>query len=234
MQPVDEGPVAARRGFIGDCHAQPLGPRQVLIVREESLDGLGVKPWQVRANVATRGLPAEALDAGKILRLGPEVRVRVTHVCEVCKVLREYVQPEVFKALPGRRGYLGVFLSGGKVSVGDRVQPETDQYPPIPERIYDRFAWVVERIPEGRVVTSDTLLTLVGIQRAYFRVLPTYLRRAAAAGLPAHRVLTSSGAIVRHLPEQATMLRAEGVNVTVRGDVPESRWDGRELYFAAQ
>ena len=147
MAGVERAGVRARHGFIGDCHAQPLGPRQLLIIRDESLNGLGVEPWQVRANVATRGLPESELRSGTILQVGDEVLIRITHECEVCKILRRYVPAESFKHLLGRRGSLGVFIRGGSISLGDTVTATEDRYPEVPERIYNRLAWVLERIP---------------------------------------------------------------------------------------
>jgi alkylated DNA nucleotide flippase Atl1 len=232
MTSVVAAPVKARSGFIGDCHAQPLGPRQVLIVREESLRGLGVQPWQVRANIALRGLDEAALGSGRVLCVGDDVVIRITHECEVCKVLRDYVPAETFKQLVGRRGSLGVFLEGGTVAVGQSVRVADERYPEVPERIFDRLAWAVERIPLGKVVTYDRLLTLVGASKPYFRVMPTYLKRADSAGLPAHRVLTSAGIITGHLGAQRDRLLAEGVVVTKEGlvDVRAAGWDARALY----
>lgn len=232
MTSVPAADVKARSGFVGDCHAQPLGPRQVLIVREESLRGLGVQPRQVRANIALRGLDEAALSSGRVLRIGGDVVIRITHECEVCKVLRDYVPAETFKHLVGRRGSLGVFLEGGTVAVGQSVEVAAARYPVVPESIFDRLAWAVKRIPLGKVVTYDRLLTLVGASKPYFRVMPTYLKRADGAGLPAHRVLTSAGSITGHLAAQRDRLLAEGVAVTKDGlvDVRAVGWDARALY----
>jgi len=234
MAAATEADARRRHGLVGDCHAQPLGPRQVLIVREESLAMLGVAPWEVRANIATRGLREDALGSGVLLRIGRTVEIRITHECEICKVLRRYVPDSLFKDLAGRRGSLGVIVRGGSLALGDRITPSAAAvYPEVPDRIYQRLAWVVERIPTGRVVTYDRLLVLVGAQRAFFRVLPAYLKRAAAAGLPAHRVLTSAGALTGHMAAQGDLLRAEGVPVSDAGEVPvgAASWDAQLLYL---
>ncbi len=170
-----------------------------------------------------------------MLLIGAVTQLRVTHECEVCKVLRQYVPGEKFKELPGQRGSLGVFLTGGEISVGDRVSVDRARYPEVPERIYERLAWLVARIPHGEVVTYATLIQLVGAARPYFRVLPTYLRRAADAGLPAHRVLTSNCAVTGHLDDQAARLAAEGVAVSDEGALLDTSvfWDARDVYFQA-
>lgn len=232
MAAADHAAARARHGFVGDCHAQPLGPRQALIVRQESLDDLGVEPWQVRANLATRGLAESALRSGTVLRVGDEVLLRITHECEVCKILRRYVSAETYRHLPGRRGSLAVFIRGGSVSVGDPISPTDERYPEVPERIYDRFAWVIGRIPRGRVVTYEQLLTIVGASKPFFRVMPAYLKRADAAGLPAHRVLNTAGHVSGHLPKQRDRLRAEGVAVDDAGrvDAASAGWHAASLY----
>lgn len=232
MAAVSTAGAKAHLGFVGDCHSQPLGPRQLLVVRQEPLDVLGVAPWQVRANVAVRGLAEEDLDTGVVLRLGSKALVRITHLCEVCKVLRRYVPEEAFPSLPGQRGSLGVFLTSGDVTLGDPVRVESQRYPAVPEQIYDRFAWIVAHVPRGHVVTYDLLLRLLGGAPSYVRVFPSYLKRAQGAGLPAHRVLDSRGTLVRHLPDQRRALEVEGVDFDRRGRPAQAtRWDGRDLYL---
>jgi alkylated DNA nucleotide flippase Atl1 len=233
MEPVEAGRARRGSGLIGDCHAKPLGPRQVLVVREEELEDLDVAPWQVRANIALRGLGARDLASGRVLRFERGPQVRITHECEVCKVLRKYVRPEVFANLPGRRGSLGVIIRGGQIEPGDRVGISRVRYPEVPERIYDRLAWVLARVPRGRVVMYDTLIELVGASRPYFRVLPTYVKRAHANRLPAHRVLTSAAALTGRIPGQENSLRREGVNFDATGHLqdPGLRWEGKDLYL---
>jgi alkylated DNA nucleotide flippase Atl1 len=225
--------VRSRRGMLGDCHAQPLGPRQVLIVREEQLADLGLAAWQVRANIAVAGLMPNALSSGVVLRFGDKVRVRITHECEVCKILRRYVPGEVFSRLSGHRGSLGVYLSGGTLELGAKVFAEDRRYPAVPERVYDRVAWVIARVPAGRVVTYDSLLALVGAPRPFFRVLPTYVKRAAGTGLPAHRVLTTAGRLNGHLAGQREELCREGVQFDRTDRLRDAgrRWSGETLYF---
>ena len=234
MQPHQTVAATARHGLIGDCHANQLGPRQALVVRQEDLDRHQLAIWQVRANIAVRGLGVDDLASGNVLEIGAGTQVRVTHECEVCKILRQYVPGETFKKLPGQRGSLGVFVTGGAMNVGDEVAVRASEYPPVPDGIYDRFAWLLARIPSGRVVTYSTLLQLIGAARPYSRVLPTYLRRAAGVGLPAHRVLTSSSGLTGHLADQAPLLTAEGVAINATGALVDSAhlWDARGVYFA--
>jgi alkylated DNA nucleotide flippase Atl1 len=183
----------------------------------------------VRANLTIAGASDSTLRSGTLLRLGGSAEVRVTHQCEICHVLRRYVPAELFPSLPGRRGWLGVVIRGGRVAVGDPVGAEPGRYAAVPDQIYQRLAWVLRRIPLGWLVTYDVLLALVGASRPYYRVLPTYLRRAHAAGLPIHRVLTSAGRCTDVVPGQMQVLAAEGID-----DLSGHRWDARRLYLDTQ
>lgn len=240
IKPVAHQPMDARQsvdaiahlGLNGDCHAQPLGPRQVLVVRQEALIELRASAWQVRANLVVAGLPGDALQSGSVLLIGERARIRVTHECEICSVLRQYLDRDTYRRLPGRRGALGVFLDSGPVRLGDTVKVDGDRWPSVPDRIGDRASWVIARIPFGRALTYDRLITLIGGKRAHFRVLPTYIRRASDAGLPGHRVLTSAKSVTPHIPGQADLLAREGVAIDADGKLGDvgALWDGANIY----
>jgi methylated-DNA-protein-cysteine methyltransferase-like protein len=73
-----------------------------------------------------------------------------------------------------------------------------------------RVATVVRRIPRGRVASYSMVadrLRHPGAARAVGTAL------ARGAGGPAHRVVTAEGRLVRRWPEQAQLLRSEGVAV---------------------
>lgn len=232
-----EETVTARKGFglVGDCHAQPLGPRQVLVVRDEWCKELDVTPQQLRANIAISGLEEDELASGRVLRIDDRAQIRLTHECEVCKILRDYVDGETFRGLPGKRGALGVFLAGGTFAVGDAVSVSRRRFPVIPDALSQRAAWVIERIPLGRVIRYDILLTLIGAKRAHFRVLPTYVRMAHRSGLPAHRVLTSASRLTGHVPGQRAALTREGVQVDRAGYLRAGPvWEGANLFTEPQ
>ena len=215
----------ARTGITGDCHAHPLGPRQVLVVREEALDELGVEAAALRANLVVRGIPQDSMRSGRVLTFPSGARIRLTHACETCSALREHIDREAFRSLPGRRGMLGVVLHGGGIDEGDRVAIDPgERYPMVPDTVGERVAWALARVPVGRTITYRALIELVGGTRAHFRALPAHLRRADASGLPAHRVLTSSGELTGHVADQAARLRAEVAD----GHPP---WAAEGLYF---
>jgi alkylated DNA nucleotide flippase Atl1 len=78
----------------------------------------------------------------------------------------------------------------------------------------DRFVAFVSRIPEGRVVSTSDLLLALGVNRAYYRTIPRWLKTAPST-LPIHRLVSSRGGLLTtHLPDQANQLQAEGVSIT--------------------
>jgi methylated-DNA-protein-cysteine methyltransferase related protein len=73
-----------------------------------------------------------------------------------------------------------------------------------------RVATVVRRIPRGRVASYSMVADRVrtpGAARAVGGAL------ARGLGVPAHRVVTAEGRLVRRWPEQSRLLRDEGVAV---------------------
>ena len=75
---------------------------------------------------------------------------------------------------------------------------------------------VVAEIPTGRVATYGQIARLAGRERNA-RLVGRILRNAELYGdYPCHRVVDHSGRLVPGWPEQAALLRAEGV--TLRDD----------------
>jgi methylated-DNA-protein-cysteine methyltransferase related protein len=73
-----------------------------------------------------------------------------------------------------------------------------------------RVATVVRRIPRGRVASYSMVADRVrkpGAARAVGGAL------ARGLAVPAHRVVTADGRLVRRWPEQSRLLRDEGVPV---------------------
>lgn len=179
-------------GIEGDCHARPVGPRQVLLAEQESLDEFAISAEALRANVVVGGVALDDAPSGSVIALGPRARVRLTFRCEVCRALAPFLSTSEMRAITGRRGYLGVVVAGGTVRSGDPARLEPPAYEPVPDGVFDRFCWVVERIPPGRALTFRDALILMGAAPSYARALPNYVRRAASAGLPADRVVAAS------------------------------------------
>ena len=219
-------------GIEDDAHARPVGPRQVLVVAGEALDRFGITAEDLPANVVVRGVDL-APPSGRVLRLGARAAVRLTHRCETCRTLRPLGVD--LRELAPHRGVLGVVVGDGTVRDGAAAALDAAAgYPPVPDAVGERFAWVVRRIPPGRVMTYRQILLAVGGTPAHARALPTYARRAATRDAPVHRVVDSAGELLSVLHGQRERLAAEGVAVDAGGrvDVDAHGWDGAGLYEA--
>lgn len=111
-----------QRGLEGDRHARANSHRQVLLVEQEVLEGLGLAPGDVREQVTVRGLGLDALAEGIRLRVGDAV-LEVAGPCEPCQRMNE-IRPGLRDALEGRRGRFVHVVAAGSFSVGDRLTIE--------------------------------------------------------------------------------------------------------------
>lgn len=95
----------------------------------------------------------------------------------------------------------------------------------------DDFAYevlaVVEEIPEGRVATYGQLAALIGRPKNS-RLVARVLSHAKYYGeFPCHRVVDHSGRLAPTWPEQALLLRQEGVLLKDGNhvDLKQYRWE---------
>ncbi len=107
------------RGLQGDASIG-RNRRQILLIEGETLDGLGLKPGDVRENIVVRDFPLSGLTAGTILRAG-EVLLEITGDCTPCDRM-DGVRPGLQAEIRGRRGLLAKAVTGGRIHVGDPVE----------------------------------------------------------------------------------------------------------------
>ncbi len=209
---VAELALARGQGIVGDRHAQPGSPRQVLLVAEQTLSDFHLQPGDLRENCLAAGDLAD-FASGQVWQLGATAQLRLMFRCEPCRRL-DRLQSGLARRIGQQRGWLALVVASGSVQAGDRLQRCATQFPALSDRPQDRFVEFVARIPPGRVVRTPALLQALGLARAYSRVLPTYLRQAPA-DLPIHRLLRADGrGWARDWPRQAAQLQAEGVMAT--------------------
>lgn len=163
--------IVSTTGIIGSVPSLPI--RQVLIVPQSTLDHFRLSPGDLRENLViddSRMEPLHSLPSGMVLKIG-EVLVRLTVHCEPCGRLKEVVG---LKAIEHKRGYLGAFLSGGRLRVGDPVASMGVQYEPIPYDLRERLAWFLDR--QSAPIEVTTLVHEVGLSLSYCRAIPNLLR----------------------------------------------------------
>lgn len=197
-------------GIEGDANACTGSPRQVLLVAAQTIDRFQLQPGQLRENIVLS--QANIWQSGQVLQIGSTALIRLTFLCEPCAYLNT-ISPGLSDRIQGQRGFLGMVVRGGQVEVGDIVQPIAFAFPPLSDQPKDRFLEFVARIPFGKVVKTSQLILALGVTRSHYRVIPTWMKKAAA-DLPVHRIVTVEGGLFsQHLPDQKTALLAEGVEI---------------------
>ena len=111
-------------GIEGDRYAIRRGfnraKRQVLLMDKETIDLLGLQPGTVRENITTLDMDIYALQPGQKVRIGSEVELEITELCNPCERM-DAVRPGLRAELEGRRGMLTRVAKGGDIAVGDGI-----------------------------------------------------------------------------------------------------------------
>jgi MOSC domain-containing protein YiiM len=144
-------------GIEGDAHAGPFvrhrylarrnptmpNARQVHLIPSELLVTLRAEdcvlgPGDLGENVLTAGLDLESLPVGTILKLGAEAAIELTGLRTPCVLINRFrtrLQRMLTMPEADRRAYrcgvMGVVASGGRITVGDRIEI---RFPPEPWR----------------------------------------------------------------------------------------------------
>jgi alkylated DNA nucleotide flippase Atl1 len=217
-------------GIEGDAHAAVGNPRQVLIVRQSTLEQFALQPGDLRENIVlTDGDRPFRLQSGMVLRLGESAALRIMFACEPCAYL-ETLRRGLSKQIRHDRGLLAMVIASGKVQVGDPATAEASQFPALSDQPKQRFAEIVARIPTGWVMSTSNLLMALGVTHSYACVIPRWLKDYGDR-LPVHRIVRADNRLfLDHRPDQADQLQAEGVQI--RGDrvVVDYHWSPHQFH----
>jgi MOSC domain-containing protein YiiM len=134
MEPRDEVEAVAGRGLVGDRYAEGIGHyspsggggRHLTLIEAEVLadlaaTGMSLAPGESRRNVMTNGIGLNDL-VGRRFRVG-EVEAVGIRLCEPCTYLEGLVGLAVMRPLVHRAGLRADILVGGRIRVGDIVEP---------------------------------------------------------------------------------------------------------------
>ena len=119
MEELEEILAVEDSGFEGCAHARP-GKRQVLLVDNETLELMELRPGIIRENITTTGLNVNGLALGQHLSVVSS-RLEVTAVCTPCDLM-EKIRPRLRRELRGRRGMLCRVIAGGTIRIGDVIE----------------------------------------------------------------------------------------------------------------
>jgi alkylated DNA nucleotide flippase Atl1 len=219
----------AGHGIDRDIHANPISPRQILIVRREDLVERKIAPGALSENIVITGANVDCFIPGSVIKFDRGAAIRLTFYCEPCKQIAHLVTS--LKNIAKKRGILGVVITGGSIETGDRFEIKPNIFPALSDIPYERFLNFLTKIPVGKVVTYRQIIDGIGVSPGYFRALPKYLEKALASGYPVHRILDSQGTLTPHVPHQRELLVAEGV-FAIDSCVPlqDYLWEAPAIY----
>ena len=125
LGPVGSVRAVAGRGLEGDRYffADGAGSGEALtLIEAEALEDVGLTGAESRRQVVVRGGGLNDL-VGKRFRVG-DVECEGVELCEPCTHLQSLTRPGIIKDLIHRGGLRADILSGGTISVGDKVLEE--------------------------------------------------------------------------------------------------------------
>lgn len=192
----------ANYGIVGDRHACPHSPRQLLIAGDVAYDRFGLHEAGLRENLRV-DFSTTDLRSGNLLRIGSDVVLWLTFHCEPCTLL-ERRHPGTVKTIGKHRGMLARVLCGGSVCVGDEVALARASLPPISDDWQARVLSVACAIPAGYYIVYRQLAEMAGVANAYCRAFPKVLSK---------------------LPIEISSRVVKAAN-----SLPGPRWDGAELF----
>lgn len=127
---VGKARLKADWGIEGDAHAANWH-RQVSLLAMESIDkmrqkGLNVGPGSFAENLTTQGIDLLALPIGSRVRIGSETKLEITQHGKLCHE-RCAIYDAAGDCVMPREGIFAKVLKGGRIKVGDAIEPVSDE-----------------------------------------------------------------------------------------------------------
>lgn len=137
MRRFEELTLEANVGVVGDRYAKRIGfysdmhhdGRQVTLFELETLQAIerdyriALETTDHRRNVTTEGVPLNHL-VGRRFRVG-ETLLEGVMLSVPCRHIEQITGKEIFNALLHRSGLMARIVQGGKLRIGDIIEPES-------------------------------------------------------------------------------------------------------------
>ncbi|MEG2881294.1 MAG: hypothetical protein RR928_24825, partial [Comamonas sp.] len=177
-RPVTTVQAIADFGLAGDRHASPLSPRQLLLAGSPAYQRWGLPCAALRENLRV-DFSTSQLASGDLLRIGSEVVLWITFVCEPCNLLERRC-PGTLRTIGADRGILARVLRGGELRQGDVIGVRRAAAPLFSDDWQQRVLHVARAVPEGFWLSHRQLAQMAGVHTAYCRAFPRVLARLPA------------------------------------------------------
>lgn len=178
-RPVTTAVAIAGYGLAGDRHASPLSPRQLLLAGSAAYARWGLAPASLRENLRV-DFSTGLLGSGDLVRVGDEVILWITFVCEPCGLLERRC-PGTLKTIGAQRGLLARVVRGGALRQGDAISVRRACAPAFSDAWQERVLQVVRAVPEHAWIGHRQLAQMAGVHTAYCRAFPRVLSRLPEA-----------------------------------------------------
>ncbi|MBD2342346.1 MGMT family protein [Calothrix sp. FACHB-156] len=211
MREVEELNLKVGYGVEGDINANPISPRQILVVRYEDIRELAISPGELRENLVIAGVDSATFTPGALINFESGAAIRLTFYCEPCKRIAHLVNS--LKTIQAKRGILGVVINSGRIYVGNNLRIQAHKFPALSEQPYERFLDFIVKVPLGKVVTYKQIIAAIGVDNSYLRALPIYLKKTSSDDYPIHRILNSQGQLIRYINNQKSKLESENIEI---------------------
>ncbi|MCS4295179.1 MOSC domain-containing protein YiiM [Comamonas sp. BIGb0152] len=160
-------------GLAGDRHASLLSPRQLLIAGDDAYRRWGLVEASLRENLRV-DFSTSGLASGDLLRIGSDVVIWITFVCEPCRLL-ERRAPGSLSKIGRDRGMLARVLRGGIIHSGAEISVCPAMVPALSDHWQERVIQVARAVPEGAWISYRQLAEMAGVHTAYCRAFPKVL-----------------------------------------------------------
>ncbi|MET1116656.1 MAG: MOSC domain-containing protein [Comamonas sp.] len=177
-RPVATAQAIAGFGLVGDRHASPRSPRQLLLAGSEAYQRWGLPALALRENLLVDFSTAQ-LSSGDLVRVGNEVILWMTFLCEPCSLLERRC-PGTLKTIGAHRGMLARVVRAGTLRPGDEVAVCRARAPVFSADWQGRVLQVARAVPENFRISHRQLAELAGVHTAYCRAFPRVLSRLPA------------------------------------------------------